>query len=130
GRERNRDVQALLKHLPPDARVAAGNFLTPQVSARPNAYSLWLGMYDADWIIAPVEVHELSPGEVTRIRDSLNSDWGVVAIEGQFMVAHKGHDQSLNKKVLKKIGRKRIPHGKRATGYFVRPSREEPRRTK
>lgn len=125
GRERHRDVEALLKHLPRDARVAASNFLTPQVSARANAYSLWLGMYDAEWIIAPLEVHEYSTNEVNRVRDALNADWGVVAIEGQFMIARKGHEQSLNKKVLKIIGRKRIPHGKRATGYFVRPELED-----
>lgn len=125
GEERHAAVKALLKHLPPDAKVAASSFLSTQVSARPNAYSLWLGVYDADWMVTPLEPHEFGANEVKRLRERLVSkEWGVVAIEKPFVISRQGHDTSLNDEVLRHIGRKRLPRGKRATGYFPRPPRD------
>jgi hypothetical protein len=119
GRQRHAAITKLMKILPADARVAASAFLVPQISARPSGYSLSLSLYDAEWIFAPSDLPEFIVHEIGRTREALNSDeWGVVAIEGPFFLAKKGHDRALNERVLQNIGRTRDPRGKRPIGKF------------
>ncbi len=119
GRMRRAAVNKLLEVLPQDARVAASAFLVPQISARPNGYSLSLGLYDAEWIFAPSDLPEFITPEIGRMREALRSgEFGVVVIEGPFFLAKKGHDTSLNREILNKIGRMRDPRGKRPIGKF------------
>jgi uncharacterized membrane protein len=117
GRARQAAIKKLQAILPKDARVAASAYLVPQISARPSGYSLSLGLYDADWIFAPSDLPEFITPEISRTREALRSgEWGVVAIEGPFFLAKKGHDRALNAKILNNIGRSRDPRGKRPIG--------------
>src|SRR5690606_34170071 len=117
GHARRAALAKLHKILPKDARVAASAYLVPQISARPNSYSLSLGLYDAEWILAPSDLPEFIMPEIARTREARRSnEWGVVAIEGPFFLAKKGHDRSLNSKILDNIGRTRDPRGKRPLG--------------
>lgn len=117
GRERHAAVEKLLTILPRDAKVAASAYLVPQISARSNGYSLSLGLYDADWIFAPSDLPEFIPPEIEFTRAALRSgEWGVVAIEGPFFLAQKGHETTLNATILHNVGRNGNPRGKQPIG--------------
>jgi uncharacterized membrane protein len=104
GRERREALAELMKVVPPRARVTASAFLVPQISARPNGYSLSLGLFDAEWLLAPTVAREYVAQELQRTRQALSSGWGVVAIEEPFFVARKGYASELNGKVLGYLG--------------------------
>jgi uncharacterized membrane protein len=107
GRARRRAVDALLEVVPPRARITASAFTVPQVSNRPNAYSLSLAMYDADWLIAPTTAGEFVADELTRTADALRSrQWGVVKIVDPFFVAEMGAPTDLNDALLARLGRR------------------------
>lgn len=119
GEVRARSMKKVLALLPPDARVGGSAYIVPQISARSNGYSLSLGMYDADWIVAPSDLPEFILPELQRVRDALRTnEFGVVTIEGPFFVARRGHDTALNASILNNIGRIRDPRGKRPLGQF------------
>jgi uncharacterized membrane protein len=100
GRERQQALAELLQVIPPQARVTASAFLVSQISARPDGYSLSLGLYDAEWLLAPTVASEYVAKELQRTRQALSSGWGVVAIAEPFFVARKGHSSELNRDVL------------------------------
>ena len=100
GRARRQALTALMGVLPPRARVTASAFLVPQISSRPDGYSLSLGIYDAEWLLAPTVPREYVGKELERTRQALSSGWGVVAVEEPFFVARKGHSPELNSRVL------------------------------
>jgi len=104
GRERREALAEVMQVVPPQARVTASAFLVPQISARPNGYSLSLGLFDAEWLLAPTVAREYVAQELQRTRQALSSGWGVVAIAEPFFVARKGHASDLNGKVLGYLG--------------------------
>lgn len=105
GDGRRRSIDALLAVIPADARVACSAFAVPQLSARHNAYSLSLGLYDADWIVAPTTPSEYVGQELERTREELTSGrFGVVAAEGPFFAARKGVTSELTAETLRRLG--------------------------
>jgi hypothetical protein len=119
GELRAQSMKRILAQLPDDARVGGSAYIVPHISARTDGYSLSLGMYDADWIVAPSDLPEFIPPEIKRVRDALSSnEFGVVAIDGPFFAAQRGYDTGLNEVILKNIGRGRDPRGKRPLGKF------------
>lgn len=119
GEQRAQSMKKILDLLPDDARVGGSAYVVPHISNRTDGYSLSLGMYDANWIVAPSDLPEFIPPEIERVREALRSnEFGVVAIEGPFFAAQQGHDTQLNEVILKNIGRHRDPRGKRPIGKF------------
>ncbi|MGC4091093.1 MAG: DUF2079 domain-containing protein [Polyangiaceae bacterium] len=105
GRARHASVEALKEVIPWDGKVTGSAFIVPQFSARPNAYSLSISVFDADYIVAPSGRKEHLPDELNRIRDELSSGrFGVLKVEGPFFVAKRGHDTSGNDELLRHIG--------------------------
>ncbi len=111
GSTRHQALAKLMQGIPPQARVTASAFLVPQISARPDGYSLSLGLYDAEWLLAPTVPREYVGKELDRTRQALSSGWGVVAIEGPFFVARKGQASELNRDVLGSLSG-RTEHGR------------------
>ena len=58
GRARRQVFAELIKVIPPPTLITASPFMVPQISARPDGYSLSLGMYDAEWLLAPTVARE------------------------------------------------------------------------
>jgi uncharacterized membrane protein len=105
GHVRRRAVDALLQVVPARAKIAASAFTVTQVSARPDAYSLSLGLYDAEWLIAPSEKSEYVGDELARTIEALRSGgFGVVRVEAPFFVARRGAPDDLNAELLSRLG--------------------------
>jgi uncharacterized membrane protein len=105
GRERHRAMQELLEVIPPLAPIVASAFTTPQVSARPNAYCLTIGVWDAEYIIAASTRREQLPDERSMLGELLGSGtFGVLKVVGPFFVAKRGADTAGNHALLRQIG--------------------------
>jgi uncharacterized membrane protein len=105
GRERYRAIRVLKTVVPATARVAASALTVPQFSSRRDDYSLSLGLYDADWIVAPTRASEYVPEESARVKTELDSGtFGVVAIEGPFFAARRGEPTTRNQELYRLLG--------------------------
>ncbi|HET9929926.1 MAG TPA: DUF2079 domain-containing protein [Polyangiaceae bacterium] len=104
GRARRHSIDELLKVIPPDAKVTASAFTVPQISARSDAYSLSISIYDADFILAPSGPKEHLPDEKNRIREVLKSgEFGVLKVVPPFFVAKRGAPTKDNESLLRDI---------------------------
>jgi uncharacterized membrane protein len=108
---RQRDLASVLALLPPDAKVVATERLVPQVSGRPDAYTLRIGSFDAVYAVFPMDGRELIwPEEGERLLDLLRSgSFGVLAQVGSFAVAQRGFSTRDNDAVLARLARSRSP---------------------
>ncbi|HVW24939.1 MAG TPA: DUF2079 domain-containing protein [Polyangiaceae bacterium] len=104
GRGRHEAIQKLRSVVPESARVAASAFTVPQFSSRADDYSLSLGIYDADWLVAPARPSEYVGDELSRVREALSSgQFGVVAIEQPFFAARRNFSAERNEEVLREL---------------------------
>jgi uncharacterized membrane protein len=101
-RAHHTDLYALIKKIPPTASVAASELLVAQVSSRKNAYTLRLGFYDADYVLARLPIwgddrnHFI---EALRTRA-----YGVVAEQGEFVLLRRGAPPESGDALLRRIG--------------------------
>jgi uncharacterized membrane protein len=103
-RRRRSSLDEVLTNLPKDAKVSCSGFITAQVSSRPNAYSLTLGVYDADYILFPSEQKDFIVDEratVTRLLES--GEFGVVFVLSPFALARRGYPTVQNAELLSRI---------------------------
>lgn len=96
------DLHSLIAMIPPKAKVAGTEFVLPQVSNRPDAYTVRsVGIRDAEYILFP---RSIKGEDVNRIRPLLeNKKFGVVAEAGEFVLAKLGHPADKNEALLKHI---------------------------
>lgn len=100
--ERHRLAYALLAAIPPDAAVVASERLVPHVSSRAFAYTLRQGTYDAEYAVFELPARD---DEWQKIWPRLlDGTFGVVDLQGPFVLARRGHDPRLNFKVLRLAG--------------------------
>jgi uncharacterized membrane protein len=100
--ERRRTLRELLVMVPPEAKIVASENIVPQVSNRAFAYTLRMGIADADYLLFNVP-----PGgdERARVMEVLPpGTFGVIAERGQYVLAKRGHPTDLNEGVLKRMG--------------------------
>lgn len=103
-RERREALDRLLADIPEDARVSASAFTVPQVSAREDAYSLSLGVWDAEYLLIALDEREIVTPEVPILTKALTSgDFGVRRVEWPFALARRGHPTSRNFEVLERV---------------------------
>jgi uncharacterized membrane protein len=97
------DLRSLITMIPPKATVAGTEFVLPQVSNRPDAYTIrTVGVRDAEYILFP---RSLQGEDLKRVRPLLESKkYGVVAEAGEFVLAKKGQPPDKNDDLLKRIG--------------------------
>jgi hypothetical protein len=94
----------VLAHLPPRAKVSCSAFTTPQVSSRPDAYSMTLGLYDAEYVLFPSVRADFVGIEHETVTNLLSSgSFGVVASDGPFALARRGQETSKNAEMLAQI---------------------------
>jgi uncharacterized membrane protein len=99
---RRKAVYELIKLVPPRAKIVASENLVPQVSNRPDAYTLRMGLFDADYLL-----FEAPRGgeEGTFIRSAFNNEnFGVVAFKDPFVLAKRGYPRTLNESLRYRIG--------------------------
>jgi uncharacterized membrane protein len=104
GRQRYESMQQLMPLVPPDAKVAASAFATPQFSSREDDYDMNISLFDADYVVFPTELRELINHEKDDIRRILsNGSFGVVKIAPAFALAKRGHPTELNAQLLARL---------------------------
>jgi uncharacterized membrane protein len=99
---RNRsDLRDLIREIPREAKVVASETLVPHVSTRANAYTLRLGLYDADYLLfqaPPI------PAERKAIVEALSTNaFGVIAERGEMILAKRGHATEKNAEVVESL---------------------------
>jgi hypothetical protein len=99
-RKRYVNVQALAAMVPPLAKVTSSEYVVPQISTRPDSYTLRNGVYDAKYILFELPARD---DERKFVREALKEDFGVVAVREPFVLAQKGYDRAENQHVLKKL---------------------------
>lgn len=103
-RARREELRSLLELLPPRAKVVATETLVPQVSNRPDAYTLRVGIFDADYLLFSVDRRDLIwHVEREPLRRLLEEQFGVVAIAHPFVLAQRGYRLTANAGVLARL---------------------------
>jgi hypothetical protein len=103
-RQRRAELLALIARVPPRARIAASETVVPHVSSRPDAYTLRLGVYDAEYLL--FSLVPTAAGEVEPARAALrDGGFGVVASGSHYVLARRGNDQEGNAPVLEHLSR-------------------------
>jgi uncharacterized membrane protein len=98
---RRRAVSELLAMVPRKAKIVSSENIVPQTSNRAFAYTLRMGIADADYLLFSVP-----PGgdERAKVMEVLPSGtFGVVAERGEFVLAKRGHPTDLNAGVLARM---------------------------
>ena len=104
GHERRTALDTVLRSLPPGAKVSCSAFTTPQVSSRADAYSMTLGLYDAEYILFPSVRADFIGNEYETVAGLLSSNvFGVVAVAPPFALARRGGSTAKNTEVLAMI---------------------------
>jgi len=101
-RERRRTLYELLAMVPRNAKIVSSENVVPQVANRAFAYTLRMGVADADYLLFSVP-----PGgdERAKVIEVLPPGrFGVVAERGQYVLARRGYPTDLNAGVLKRLG--------------------------
>lgn len=100
--ERRRTLHELLAMVPKNAKIVSSENIVPQVSNRAFAYTLRMGVADADYLLFSVP-----PGgdERAKVLEVLPpGTFGVVAERGQYVLAKRGYPTDLNGGVLRRMG--------------------------
>ncbi|HEY5282777.1 MAG TPA: hypothetical protein VIM14_08305, partial [Polyangia bacterium] len=100
-RERRRTLYELLAMVPPKAKIVSTENIVPQVSNRAYAYTLRMGIADADYLLFNVP---LGGDERSKVLEVLpQGTFGVVAERGQYVLAQRGYATDLNAGILSRV---------------------------
>jgi uncharacterized membrane protein len=100
--KRRADLGALLAKVPPLAKIVSSENIVPQVSNRPDAYTLRHGLFDAEYLLFNVPAWSAERDHVLQALRS--GEFGVLAESGAFVLAKRGHPDQDNGRVLAKMG--------------------------
>jgi uncharacterized membrane protein len=102
-RQRHDDLYALIGQVPPRAKIVSSEMIVPQVSSRPDAYTLRTGLFDAEYLLiaTPLFGDEV-PNAVEAFR---NGQFGLLEIRGEFVLARRGAPATRNAEALRKLGK-------------------------
>jgi uncharacterized membrane protein len=96
-RLRRHAMDEIMRSLPARAKVTGSGFVTPQISSRPDAYSLTLGLYDTEYILCPSERADFIGDELQKVTGLLEDrSFGVVTVVPPFALLQHGHDTGGN----------------------------------
>jgi len=100
--KRRAELRPLLALIPPQAKVVACENVVPQLSNRPDAYTLRLSVYDADYIL----FHAPAPQfERENVLDALQTQrFGVLKESGEYVLAKRGNSTTDNLKIIGRLG--------------------------
>lgn len=100
-RERRRTLYELLAMVPAKAKIVSSENVVPQVSNRAFAYTLRLGIEDAEYLL-----FSMPPGgeERDKVMEALPpGTFGVVAERGKYVLAKRGYPTDLNPGVVSRL---------------------------
>jgi uncharacterized membrane protein len=104
GKQRHDSIAEIARMLPRRAKVSCSGFVTPQLSSRPDAYSMTLGLYDAEYIAFPSEPSHFIVNEKDTVKTLLkDGTFGVVAVRPPFALARRGHPTDKNADLLARL---------------------------
>ncbi len=95
-----RKVLDLIAKVPPTAKICSSENLVPHVSSRADAYTLRVGVFDAQYLLFSLPI---SGEEATNLRPALQGDFGVMQISGTYALAKRGYPKNLNPGVLSRV---------------------------
>jgi uncharacterized membrane protein len=98
---RRRSVSELLAMVPRKAKIVSSENIVPQTSNRAFAYTLRMGIADADYLLFSVPPGGEERAKVAEVLPS--GTFGVVAERGEFVLAKRGHPTDLNAGVLARM---------------------------
>jgi uncharacterized membrane protein len=98
--QRRQAFHALAAKVPPKARISSAENLVPHFAQRKKAYTLRVGVYDADYIMFSVYS---SSYEATNLKSALEDRFGIVQLNEHFGLAKRGHDKTLNAEFIKRL---------------------------
>jgi uncharacterized membrane protein len=101
-KERRRTLYELLAMVPSKAKIVSSENIVPQVSNRAYAYTLRMGIADADYLLFSVPVGGDERAKVMEVLP--NGTFGVMSERGQYVLAKRGHPTDLNAGLLSRIG--------------------------
>ncbi|MEI9937236.1 MAG: DUF2079 domain-containing protein [Pseudomonadota bacterium] len=93
-------VHKLIAKVPPRAKIVSSEAIVPQVSNRPDSYTLRTGVYDAEYLLYQEPARD---DERRFAKSALETDFGVVASEGPFVLAKRGYATTDNERALKRL---------------------------
>jgi uncharacterized membrane protein len=99
--DRRRTLYELLAMVPPKAKIVSSENIVPQVSNRAFAYTLRMGISDADYLLFSVPVGGDERGKALDVLQ--DNSFGVVAERGQYVLAKRGHPTDLNAGAISRI---------------------------
>jgi uncharacterized membrane protein len=94
-------LRPLLAEVPPRARIVATESLVPQVSNRPDAYTLRIGVYDADYLLFQLPIGGDEQRNALPILQ--NGSFGVIDVREPFVLARRGAPTSGNAAILQRM---------------------------
>jgi uncharacterized membrane protein len=101
-RDARREALELVRMIPPRAKVVASERLVPQVANRPDAYTLRVGLFDADYLL--LDTRGYLAEERTYARRAFDTEkFGVLEIRGPFILAKRGHESPLTADIAAKV---------------------------
>jgi len=101
-RARRAELRALIARIPPRAKTVGAETVVPHVCSRPDAYTLRLGLFDAEYLLFALT--PTADGELERAAEALASGaFGVVDAGTVFVLAQRGHETSGNRAVLARM---------------------------
>jgi uncharacterized membrane protein len=101
-REAMKQVRDLIAQIPPRAKVVASERLVPHVSNRPDAYTLRVGLYDAEYLL--LDTRGVGNEERAFARKAFDAEkFGVVEIRGPFVLAKRGFDSPRTAEIAAKV---------------------------
>jgi uncharacterized membrane protein len=100
--ERRRTLHELLAMVPRNGKIVSSENVVPQVSNRAFAYTLRLGIADADYLLFSIPAGGDERSKVLEVLQP--GTFGVVAERGQYVLAKRGHATDLNSGVLSRLG--------------------------
>lgn len=100
--KRRADLAVLLRQVPARAKIVATENVVPQVSNRPDAYTLRIAVFDADYILFRLPAAQF---EREHVLDVLQNDsFGIVEESGEFVLAKRGHSTEKNAQFISRMG--------------------------
>ena len=94
-------LHALLAQVPPRAKIVATEMLVAHVSNRPDAYTMRIGVYDADYMLFPLPIG----GDEQRnaLAPLQNGSFGVIDVREPFVLARRGAPTARNAQILQRM---------------------------
>jgi uncharacterized membrane protein len=104
GKKRRAAMDIIMGDLPADAKVSCSGFVTPQLSSRPDAYSMTLGIYDAEYIVFPTVASDFIGDERSKVTRLLQAgEFGLVSVHAPFALARRGAPTERNSAFLSSL---------------------------